>query len=111
MKGLIILAIILTIGILFLHYFKTKNLKKLFIALGTFGAIITLGIAGNITRQVLPLFIVHLILLIIAWGGVFVYLFKNRYYWWILFSPSVTIGLFLLMELLTGSGHEHTIQG
>jgi hypothetical protein len=109
MKGLIILTIILTFGILFLYYFKTKNLKKLFISLGTFGVILGLAVMGNVTRQVIPLFIAHLILLLAAWGGLFVYLFKDRYYWWILFSPSVTIGLFLIMELLTGSGHEYTI--
>ncbi|MDM5271465.1 hypothetical protein PGH07_04680 [Sulfurovum sp. zt1-1] len=111
MKGFIILAIILTLGILFLYYSKTKNLKKLFISLGTFGGILALAVAGNITRQVMPLFIAHLILLIFAWGGLFIYLFKDRYYWWILFSPTVTIGLFLIMELLTGSGHEYTILG
>ena len=111
MKGLIILAIIMTLGILFLYYFKTKNLKKLLISLGTFGVILGLAVAGNVTRQVLPLFIAHLILLIFAWGGVFIYLFKDRYYWWLLFSPTVTIGVFLIMELLTGSGHEYTILG
>lgn len=111
MKGLAIVAIIITLGILFLHYSKTKNLKKLLISLGTFGVILGLAVAGNVTRQVIPLFIAHLILLLAAWGGLFVYLFKDRYYWWILFSPSVTIGLFLLMELLTGSGHEYPLLG
>ena len=111
MKGLIIVAIILTLGILFLYYTRTKNLKKLLISLGTFGAILGLGVAGNITRQVIPLFLAHLILLLFAWGGLFFYLLKDRYYWWILFSPALTIGVFLLMELLTGSGHEHAILG
>lgn len=111
MKGLIIVAIIMTLGILFLYYFKTKNLKKLLISLGTFGVILGLAVAGNVTRQVLPLFIAHLILLIFAWGGLLFYLFKDRYYWWILFSPALTIGVFLIMELLTGSGHEHSILG
>jgi len=111
MKGLVIVAIILTLGILFLHYSKTKNLKKLLISLGTFGVILGLAVAGAITRQVMPLFVAHLILLVFAWGGLFVYLLKDRYYWWVLFSPALTIGVFLLMELLTGSGHEHAILG
>jgi hypothetical protein len=109
MKGLIILTIIMTLGILFLYYFRTKNLKKLLISLGTFGGILALAVVGNITRQVMPLFIAHLILLVFAWGGLLFYLFKDRYYWWVLFSPSITIGLFLLLELLTGSGHEYTL--
>ncbi|MDD3500617.1 MAG: hypothetical protein PHS85_09685 [Sulfurovum sp.] len=111
MKGVMILAVLLTLGIHFLYYRRTKNLKKIFISLGTFGVILGLAAAGNVTRQVMPLFVAHLILLIFAWGGVFVYLLKDRYYWWVLFSPVITIGIFLLMELLTGSAHEHAILG
>ena len=106
MKALIILAILATLAILFFQYSRNKNLKKLLIALATFGAIISLAVVGNLTRQVFPIFIAHVILIIIAWGGLLVYMFKDRYYWWILFSPVVTIGLFLLLEFLTGSGHE-----
>jgi len=106
MKALIILAILATVAILFFQYSRNKNLKKLLIALATFGAIISLAVVGNLTRQVFPIFIAHVILIIIAWGGLLVYMFKDRYYWWILFSPVVTIGLFLLLEFLTGSGHE-----
>jgi hypothetical protein len=111
MKAIIILMIILTLGVIFLYYFKTRNLKKLLISLGTFGVILSLAVVGNVTRQVIPLFIAHLILLVFAWGGLLVYLVKERYYWWVIFSPFVTIGLFLVLELLTGSGHEHTLLG
>ena len=111
MKAIIILTIIITLGIIFLYYYKTGNIKKLLVLLGTFGMILSLAVAGNITRQVIPLFIAHLILLLFAWGGMFVYLFKDRYYWWVIFSPLVTIGFFLLLELLTGSGHENPILG
>jgi hypothetical protein len=61
---------------------------------------------GNLTRQVIPLFLAHIVLVIIAWGGLLLYLFRDRYYWWAIFSPFVTIGLFLLLEFLTGSAHE-----
>jgi len=106
MKALIILAILATLAIIFFQYSRSKDLKKLFIALGSFLLVVSLGIMGNLTRQVIPLFMAHVVLIIIAWGGLMVYLFRDRYYWWIIFSPSVTIGLFLLLELLTGSGHE-----
>lgn len=109
MKAIIILTVILTLGIIFLYYFKTRNLKKLLISLGTFAIIISLAVVGNVTRQVIPLFIAHLILIIFAWGGLLVYLVKGRYYWWAVFSPLITIGLFLVLELLAGSGHEHPI--
>jgi len=106
MKVPIILAILITVAILFFQYSRNKNLKKLLIALATFGAIISLAVVGNLTRQVFPIFIAHIILIIVAWGGLLMYIFSDKYYWWILFSPVVTIGLFLLLEFLTGSGHE-----
>ncbi len=111
MKALIILAILATLAIIFFQYSRNKNLKKLLIALATFAAIISLAVVGNVTRPVIPIFMAHLILIIIAWGGLMVYLVKDKYYWWIIFSPVVTIGLFLLLELLTGSGHEMPVIG
>jgi len=111
MKALIILAILSTLAIIFFQYSRNKDLKKLFIALGSFLLIISLGVMGNLTRQVIPLFMAHIVLIVIAWGGLMVYLMRDRYYWWIIFSPLVTIGLFLLLELLTGSGHELPILG
>ena len=106
MKILIILAILTTLGAIFFSYSRNKDLKKLFIALGSFALIISLGIMGNLTRQVIPVFLSHIVLVIIAWGGLLWYLARDRYYWWVIFSPFITIGLFLLLELLTGSGHE-----
>ena len=106
MKALIILAILATLAIIFFQYTRSKDLKKLFIALGSFLIIVSLGIMGNLTRQVIPLFMAHIVLIVVSWGGLMVYLLRDRYYWWVIFSPLVTIGLFLLLELLTGSGHE-----
>ena len=106
MKALIILAILVTLAAIFFQYSRNKDLQKLFIALGSFALIISLGVMGNLTRQVIPLFLAHIVLIIGAWGGLLWYLMRDRYYWWLIFSPLVTIGLFLLLELLTGSGHE-----
>ena len=106
MKALIILAILATLVIIFFSYSRNRDLKKLFIALGSFLLIVSLAIVGNVTRQVMPLFLAHIVLIVVAWGGLMVYIVRDRYYWWVIFSPLVTIGLFLLLELLTGSGHE-----
>ncbi len=105
MKALMILAILATFGIIFFQYSRNKNIKKLFIALATFGMIISLAVVGNVTRPIIPLFMAHIILLILAWGGLMYYLMKEKYFWWIIFSPIVTIGLFLLLEFLDGSRH------
>ncbi len=106
MKTLIILAILATLGLIGYTFKKNKNLKKFLITLGTFVGIIALAILGNITRPVMPLFVAHEILVIMAWGTLFMYVFKSKYYWWWFVSPLVTIGLFLLLEFLGGSGHE-----
>lgn len=106
MKAFIILAILATLAIVFFQYNRNKDLKKLFVALITFGIIISLAVVGNLTRQVMPIYLAHIMLIIVSWGGLIVYLVRDRYYWWIVFSPAVTIGLFLLLELLTGSSHE-----
>jgi hypothetical protein len=106
MKALLVIIILLTFGAIFFQYSRNKNIKKLLIALATFGLIISLAVVGNLTRQVIPLFIAHIILIISAWGALILYLLRDKYYWWVIFSPVVTIGLFLLLELVTGSGHE-----
>ncbi len=106
MKALIIVAILATLALIFFQYKKKKDLKKLLITLVTFAAIIALAVAGNLTRPVIPIYLTHIILVLIAWGGMILYLFKDKYYWWIIFSPVVTIGIFLVLEYLGGSAHE-----
>ncbi|HSR73535.1 MAG TPA: hypothetical protein VLL31_01715 [Sulfurovum sp.] len=106
MKALIILAVVVTLGIISFQYHRNKNLKKLFIALFTFGVIISLAVMGNVTRQVMPIYLAHIMLTVVSWSGLILYLVRDRYYGWIIFSPFVTIGVFLLLEFLTGSGHE-----
>ena len=106
MKALIILVILATFGAIFFQYSRHKDTKKLLISLVTFVIILSLGVIGNLTRQVFPIFISHIMLIIVAWGALVLYMLRDKYYWWVIFSPVVTIGLFLLLELMTGSGHE-----
>ncbi|SFZ97480.1 hypothetical protein MNB_SV-5-1336 [hydrothermal vent metagenome] len=106
MKALIVLVILITLGIIFLSYYRNRDLKKLFISLVSFLAIISLAIVGNLTRQIMPLFLAHIVLIVISWGGLLWYIAREKFYWWIIFSPVVTIGLFLLLEFITGSGHD-----
>ncbi len=106
MKALIVLTIIGTLLSVFFSYSRNKNLKKLSISLLSLFAIVSLSIVGNLTRQIMPLFLVHIVLIVFAWGGLVWYIVRDRYYWWIIFSPAVSLGLFLILELLVGSGHE-----
>jgi len=108
MKALILLVILATLALMIYKYNKDKNLKKLLISLATFAVIIALAVVGNLTRPIMPLFLAHAILVILAWGATLKYVFSQKYYWWIIFSPVVTIGLFLLLEFIGGSSHELT---
>jgi len=106
MKALIVLAVLVTIGIIFFKYSREKDIKKLLLSLATFGIIVSLAVVGNLTRPVIPIYIAHMILVILAWGSLLIYVLKNKYYWWLILSPIITIGLFLILEFFTGSGHE-----
>ena len=106
MKLLIIVAIIFTVGLMFFKYSKDKNIQKLIVSLLSFGIIISMAVVGNLTRPVIPIYIAHMILIIFAWIALIWYILKSKYYWWIIFLPVVSIGLFLLLELLAGSANE-----
>ena len=106
MKALLVIAILLTFGLIFLLYSRNKDTKKLLIALGSFILIISLGIVGNITRPVIPFFLAHIVLIVFAWVGLLYYLLRGRYVWWLIFSPAVTIILFVIWSLIAGSRYE-----
>jgi hypothetical protein len=104
MQAVIILGILLTLAMIFFTYRKDKELKSFLLSLASFFLIISFAIMGNLTRPVLSIYFAHLILVFFAWMGVWVYMLKRKYYWWVIVSPIGTIGLFLLLEFLTGSG-------
>jgi hypothetical protein len=106
MKALLILAILLTFGLIFGLYSRNRDTKRLVIALATFIAIISLGIMGSITRPIIPLFLIHIVLIVFAWVGLLYYLFRKQYLWWLIFSPVITIVLFVALSLIEGSRYE-----
>jgi len=106
MKAFLVIAILLTFGLIFLLYSRNRDSKKLLISLGSFIVIIALGIMGNITRPVIPFFLAHIILIVFAWVGLLYYVIRGRYVWWLIFSPAVTIVLFVIWSLIAGSRYE-----
>ncbi len=107
MKAVLVGVIVATLAMVFLQYRRGGDVKKLLLSLLSSAMVLSLAVAGNLTRSVPPIFIAHLVLLIAAWGGLLWYILRGRYYWWLIVSPIVTIALFLVMELLIGSGHEY----
>ncbi|MEA3419968.1 MAG: hypothetical protein U9Q90_11290 [Campylobacterota bacterium] len=104
MKAMVILAILLTLGIIGLDFYRHRDWKKLLISLGAFGVILTLAGLGNMVRSVVPLFIAHFILIVIAWGALLFYIVRDKFYWQVMFSPVITLLLFVLLERVIGSG-------
>jgi len=104
MKALITIAILLTLALVALMFRRSGDWKKLFISLALFALILILSGLGAMTRTIIPLFIAHFILILIAWGSLIYYIFKDKLYWYIITAPSITILLFILLEHLVGSG-------
>lgn len=107
MKLILVVLFLITLAVIFLKYNRDGDKKKLLIALGSFALIVSFGIMGNLTRSVLPIYIGHIIFMLLSWVGLVWYLLTGKYYWWIIVSPVVTILLFVAMEALMGSGHEY----
>jgi len=103
-KAIIILAILATLSIIAIDFYRNRDWKKLLISLGIFGVILTLAGLGNMVRSVIPIFIAHFVLIVIAWGALLFYIVREKLYWPIIFSPLVTILLFVLLERVMGSG-------
>ncbi len=107
MKAVLVLIVLATLAMIFLQYKRRREGKKLLLSIGSFATIVSLAIAGNLTRSVPPIFFAHLVLLVLAWGALVWYMVRDRLYWWLILSPLATIILFVVMELIMGSGHEN----
>lgn len=105
MKGLLILGILITAGLIVFNFYRSRGWKKLSISLVIFTAVLIFAGLSPMVRTVIPLFITHLILTTIAWIGVLYYILRGKLYLLVILSPVVTITLFLIMERVLGSGN------
>ncbi|BCD67882.1 hypothetical protein [Nitratiruptor sp. YY09-18] len=48
-------------------------------------------------RVYLPLFVVHIVLVLVAWGSFYLYLFGKTKNLWLIFTPIFSIGAFFLL--------------
>ena len=104
MRLIIVLAILLAIGLIFLLYKKEANLQKMLISFAFLALIISLGIVGNMMRSVAPLFLTHLVAIAISYGGLLLYILRDRFYWYLGLLPVATLTLYLLLSWV---GNEH----
>jgi len=107
MKTLIILAILATFVMAFVSYNKNRNLKKLVITLGSFIVMLYLLWVGfRVSIAIFPLKIANIVLGFFAWGGIVYYMLRDRYVWWVIFSPLLVPLLFVIFSLIGGSRYE-----
>lgn len=52
---------------------------------------------GRYLRIYMPLLLLHIVLLIVAWIGYYLYLFGGRRRLWVIFSPLLSIALFFAL--------------
>lgn len=106
MKILVVLSLFLALGLIFISYKREHNRQKLFFSFTVLGGIISLVIVGNMMRSVMPLFLAHIMALIMAYGGLIYYLLSGRTPWILWLLPVLTL---LFYVFLAWVGNEHSI--
>ena len=106
MKAVIVLAILFAIGVIVLMYKREDDTQKMSFSFFILLTIIGFAVVGNIMRSVMPLFLAHVIALIISYGGLIYYIFRDKTQWILWLLPLATILLYLIIAWI---GNEHFI--
>ena len=104
MKALIVISVLVAIGLIVLMYKKEEDVQKMAFSFLLLFAIIGLAVLGNVMRSVMPLFLAHIISLILAYMGLLYYVLKGRTQWILWLFPVVTL---LLYVGIAWVGNEH----
>jgi len=107
MKAFITLGILATFVLIFLIYNKNRDIKKLFITLVSFIAMLYLLWVGfRVSIAIFPLKIANIVFGFFAWGSIIYYILQDRYIWWAIFSPLLVPITFVIFSLMGGSRYE-----
>ena len=104
MKVLIVLAILFALGIIVLMYKRENDTQKMLFSFFILLAIIGFAVVGNVMRSVMPLFLAHIIALILSYGGLIYYVFKDKTQWIFWLLPLSTLILYVGVAWV---GNEH----
>jgi len=104
MKAVIVLAILFSIGLIVLMYKREDDVQKMAFSFFILLAIIGLAVVGNVMRSVMPLFLAHIVALIMAYGGLVYYVFRDKTQWILWLLPLATLILYVLIAWM---GNEH----
>ena len=104
MLSRVLLLVIVTLLYIAYIYYKEKDLKATFLYIAIFTVILSMLYSGTIlTRVVLPVYILHLLLSLIAWVALIYSIYKRVHLWRLYFLPLVTIVLFVILNWIEGS--------
>jgi len=106
MKAVIVLAILFAIGVIVLMYKREDDTQKMAFSFFILLTIIGFAVVGNVMRSVMPLFLAHVIALIISYGGLIYYAFRDKTQWILWLLPLATLVLYLAVAWI---GNEHII--
>ncbi len=106
MKTIIVLTILFAIGIIILIYKREDDIKKMLFSFFILLSIIGLAIVGNVMRSIMPLFLAHIIALILSYGGLIYYVFREQTQWILWILPLATIFLYIIIAWI---GNRHII--
>ena len=104
MKAIIVLAILLAMGIIFLFYKKDSDTSKMLFSFLVLASIISLSIVGTVMRSLMPLFLTHLVALVLSYGGLLYYIFSDKKQWILWLLPMSTLAFYVLLAWI---GNEH----
>jgi hypothetical protein len=104
MKALLVFIILITFVFMALVYKKDQNMQKMLTSLSLFAALWAFAVLGMMTRPVIPLFLLHVVFLIVSWFSLLWYIFRGKYYPYLHLSPLATLLLYIIGEFLFGSG-------
>ena len=104
MRAIIVLAVLLAIGIILLFYKKDSDMPKMLFSFLVLTSIIGLAVVGNVMRSLMPLFLTHVVALVLSYGGLLYYIFSEKKQWILWLLPISTIMLYVLLAWI---GNEH----
>lgn len=104
MKFLLILAPLIVAALAYVMYKEDGSVKKLIISFLLLWAVVTLAIVGNIMRSISPMFLTHIVAIVIAYGATIYYVLKGKFIWLALVAPVVTMIVYLFFAWM---GNEH----
>ena len=64
----------------------------------------TLALVGNVMRSLSPLFLTHIVAIVIAYGATIYYVLKGKFIWLGLLAPVLTMLIYLIFVWI---GNEH----